>query len=106
MTQGLAYKLRFKRIIQFEELNERIKYNIDLPEIKRKSLPKVELNEVEYEFLKGLVEGRNQFEIMAGLKFLGINKSYYQIMGALLKKFDALTLSNAIYKAMKMGIID
>lgn len=79
--------------------------NITTLERKRKSLPKVELNEVEYEFLIGLINGRSKMEIAAGLSFLGEKRSYNQILAIILKKFDAINLPNAIYKACKMGII-
>lgn len=106
MSQTLTNKFRYKRKILFEELNERIAERVSRPEADRRSLPKVDLTEVEIEFLKGLVEGRSKYEIAAGLNFLGEKKSYNQILGTLLQKFHALNLPNAIYKAVKMGIID
>ena len=98
-------KFQYKRMILFEELHERVKYNVNLPEIKRRYLAKVELDEIELEFLKALVDGRNQMEIKAALNFLGEKRSYYQIMATILNKFKALNLSNAIYNACKLGLI-
>ncbi len=98
-------KFQYKRMVLFEELHDRVKYNVNLPEIKRRYLPKVQLTDIELEFLKALVDGRNQREINAALNFLGEKRSYYQIMATILNKFKALNLSNAIYKACKLGII-
>ena len=98
-------KFRYRKMILFEELHDRVKYNVNLPEIKRRYLPKVKLNDIELEFLKALVDGRNQREINAALNFLGEKRSYYQIMATILKKFHAINLPNAIYKACKLGLI-
>ena len=98
-------KFRYRKILLFEELNERVHYNVSIPEMKRRCLKKVELDEIELEFLKALVDGRNQKEIVAALTFLGEKRSYRQIMGRILVKFNALNLPNAIYKACKLGLI-
>lgn len=100
-----TYKFRYRRMILFEELNERVHYNVSIPEMKRRYLPNVELDDIELEFLKALVEGRNQREIKAALNFLGEKRSYYQILATILKKFHALNLPHAIYKACKLGVI-
>lgn len=99
-------KVRYKQRISIEEVNILANYRVSKPEIQRRSLPEVVLSDIELEFLKALVEGRNKFEIVTALKLLGESKSYNQILGKLIKKFDAINLPNAIYKAIKIGIID
>ena len=48
-------KFQYRRMVLFEELHDRVKYNVNLPEIKRRYLPEVKLNDIELEFLKALV---------------------------------------------------
>ena len=39
-------KFQYRRMVLFEELHDRVKYNVNLPEIKRRYLPEVKLNDI------------------------------------------------------------
>lgn len=89
---------------------ESIMRDIDEKERKRRSLPKPELSEIEYGMLISISEGRSKDEIDGTIKFYAsthnYRDSYNSLTRRLINKFEANTLAQVIYKAMKVGIIE
>ena len=68
-------------------------------ERKRYSLPIVNLTFIESEVLKGIVQGRKVNELNSAIKMISINDSYYGVIKRLMKKFEANSLAQVVYKA-------
>lgn len=98
-----------KAIFDTEKKIQKAITKINALEAKRYSLPEVELTEMEINILQAIAEGRNKTEIDEALSYYQINPyvkiSYCRTITILQNKFDALNLSNTIYKATKMGIV-
>ncbi len=75
-------------------------------EIKRLSLPEVQLNELEQEFLKGLATGRTDDEMAQAVKLYTNDRlTYNAVKNLLLNKFEANSMPHLIFKACKMGYL-
>lgn len=76
-------------------------------ERKRNSLPNVNLTDIEFEILIGISQGRKKDELEKALSLYSKRTvSYNSVVHSLFKKFEAVTLAQVIYKAMKTGIIN
>ncbi len=79
---------------------------VDRKEYKRRNmLMPVELTELEFNVLLGLVEGRSYYEIQVGIKLNNPKDSYDNVIKRLKNKFDAFTPSHIVYKAVKLGLV-
>lgn len=79
---------------------------VDKEEYKRRNmLIPVELTELEFNVLLGLVEGRSYYEMQTGIRLINPKDSYGRVIERLKKKFDAFTPSHVVYKAIKMGLV-
>ena len=85
---------------------EKAVISVDKEEHKRRNvLMPVELTELEFNVLLGLMEGRSYYEIQVGVKLINPKDSYGRVIERLKKKFDAFTPSHVVYKAIKMGLV-
>ena len=89
-----------------EPLIEEVKKAISEEERKRKSLPKIQLNTLEIEFLIGVANGRSTKELNTAIQLCTHGEQTYNtIYNKLLRKLEADTLAHTLYKAMKLGYI-
>lgn len=69
----------------------------------RYSHPNVELNDIEYQFLVGVAQGRTKREFDLALSIYGL--TYSEMVRRIKVKFEAQNITHSVYKAMQMGIL-
>ena len=92
--------------IDEQKLIEKVVITVNMLEYQRRNMDMpVKLTELELGVLQGLVEGRSFKEIQVAIKLHDPKYSYNSVMHRLKKKLDAFTLTHAVYKAVKLGLV-